>query len=101
MIPLVLAPSGCLPDTVSGRKSAEWECSLHCKPLTDVEIVAIVTLRAAFEGSIEEARQALAECDFGLALSPGSPLTRAQMTFVPEQNLRRGRAWFAKSQCMG
>ena len=46
------------------------------QPLTDVEIVAIVTLRAAFEGSIEEARQALAECDFGLALSPGSPLMR-------------------------
>ena len=74
MIPLVLASSRCVPDTLSCRKSAEWECSLHCKPLTDVEIVAIVTLRAAFEGSIEEARQALAECDFGLALSPGSPL---------------------------
>ena len=74
MIPLVLASGWCVPDTLSCRKSAEWECSLHCKPLTDVEIVAIVTLRAAFEGSIEEARQALAECDFGLALSPGSPL---------------------------
>ena len=58
-------PTGCVPD---GRKSAEWECSQHCKPLTDVEIVAIVTLRAAFEGSIEEARQALAECDFGCPL---------------------------------
>ena len=69
MIPLFLTPSRCVPDTVSCRKSAEWECSLHCKPLTDVEIVAIVTLRAAFEGSIEEARQALAECDFGLALT--------------------------------
>ena len=38
---------------------------MHCKPLTDIEIVAIVTFRAAFEGSIEEARQALAECDCG------------------------------------
>ena len=60
-------PTGCGLD---GRKSVVWEsvvweCSQHCKPLTDVEIVAIVTLRAAFEGSIEEARQALAECDFG------------------------------------
>ena len=62
---IMLAPSRCVPDTVSCRKSAEWECSPHCKPLTDVEIVAIVTLRAAFEGSIEEARQALAECDLG------------------------------------
>ena len=61
-------PTGCVPDTVSGRKSAEWECSVHCKPLTDVEIVAIVTFRAAFEGSIEEARQALAECDWGIPL---------------------------------
>ena len=33
-------PSRCPPD---GRKSGEWECSQHCKPLTDVEIVAIVT----------------------------------------------------------
>ena len=55
----------CFPDTVSGRKSAEWECSVHCKPLTDIEVVAIVTFRAAFEGCIEEARQALAECDWG------------------------------------
>ena len=61
-------PTGCVPDTVSGRKSAEWECSMHCKPLTDIEIVAIVTFRAAFEGSIEEARQALAECDWGVPL---------------------------------
>ena len=42
--------------TNNGRKSAECECSQHCKPLTGVEIVAIVTLRAAFEGSVEEAR---------------------------------------------
>ena len=28
-----------------------------------------------------------------LASSPGSPLARAHMTFAPEQNLRRGRAW--------
>ena len=37
----------------------------HCtanQVLTDVEIAAIVTFRAAFEGSIDEARQALAEC---------------------------------------
>ena len=53
---------------ISGRKSAEWDCSLHCQPLTDVEIVAIVIFRAAFEGSIEEARQALAECDWGVPL---------------------------------
>ena len=33
-------------NTLSGRKSAEWECSKNCKLLTDVEIVAIVTLRA-------------------------------------------------------
>ena len=62
-------PTGSVSDALSGRKSAEcnkeWECSLHCKPLTYFEIVAIVTLRAAFEGSIEEARQALTECDFG------------------------------------
>ena len=50
---------------LDGRKSVVWECSQHCKPLTDVEIVAIVTSRGAFEGSIEEAGQALAECDFG------------------------------------
>ena len=41
-------PTGCVPDTVSGG-------------LTDVEIVAIVAFKAAFEGSIEEARQALSE----------------------------------------
>ena len=34
----------------------------------------------------------------GLASSPGSPLARAHMTFAPEQNLRRGRAWYAKSR---
>ena len=38
------------------------------QPLTDVEIVAIVTFRATFEGSIEKARQALAECDWGVPL---------------------------------
>ena len=42
IIPLhvVQVPTGCVLD---GRKSAEWECSQHCKPQTDVEIVAIVT----------------------------------------------------------
>ena len=40
-------------------------CHTQTTESTDVEIVAIVTLRAAFEGSIEEARQALAECDLG------------------------------------
>ena len=29
------------------------ECSLHCKPLTDIDIVAIVTLRAALEGAVQ------------------------------------------------
>ena len=61
-------PTGCVPGTQSDKKSADckkWECSKHCKPLSDSEIVAIVTLKAAFDGSVQEARGALAECDFG------------------------------------
>ena len=62
-------PTGCVPDTQSDNKSAncqKWECSKHCKPLSDSQIVAIVTLKAAFDGSVQGARGALAECDFGL-----------------------------------
>ena len=33
-----------------------------------------------------------------VALSPGSPLTHAHMTFASEHKLRRGRAWYAKSR---
>ena len=60
--------TGCVPHVGSDKKSAEcrkWECSKHCKPLNEFEVVAIVTFRAAFELSVEEVRQALAKCDMG------------------------------------
>ena len=43
----------------------KWECHDECKPLTDSEVNAILSFRAAFDRSVEEARQALAKCDFG------------------------------------
>ena len=52
-------PTGCVPHVESDKKSAEcnkWECSKHCKPLNEFEVVSIVTFRAAFELSVEEVR---------------------------------------------
>ena len=60
--------TGCVPHVEYDKKSAEcnkWECSKHCKPLNEFEVVSIVTFRAAFELSVEEVRQALAKCDMG------------------------------------
>ena len=42
-----------------------WECHSECKPLSDSEIDTILSFRAAFDLSVEEARQALAKCDYG------------------------------------
>ena len=41
------------------------KCSRHCKPLSEFEVNAIVSFRAAFDLSVEEVRQALAKCDSG------------------------------------
>ena len=52
-------PPRCVPDPQSDKKSADcqkWECSIHCKPLSNSEIVAIVTLKAACDGSVQEGR---------------------------------------------
>ena len=56
------------PDTVSGDapvQSRKWKWSRHCKPLSQLEVNAIVCFRAAFDLSVEEVRQALAKCDLG------------------------------------
>ena len=42
-----------------------WECHSECKPLSDSVIDTILSFRAAFDLSVEEARQALAKCDYG------------------------------------
>jgi len=43
----------------------KWECSSECKPLTETEVDAIVSLRAAFENPMQEVRHALETCDDG------------------------------------
>jgi len=43
----------------------KWECSCECRPLTETEIDSIVSLRAAFENSMQEVRSALDTCDDG------------------------------------
>ena len=55
-------------DAMSGDapvQSRKWKCSRHCKPLSQPEVNAILCLRAAFDLSVEEVRQALAKCDMG------------------------------------
>ena len=58
-------PTGCVPHVEKSAECNKWECSKHCKPLNEFEVVSIVTFRAAFELSVEEVRQALAKCDMG------------------------------------
>ena len=43
----------------------KWECSSECKPVTDAEVDAIVSLKVAFEGPIEKVRHALDTCNEG------------------------------------
>ena len=43
----------------------KWECSSECKPITNVEVDSILTLKAAFENPIQEVRHALDTCDDG------------------------------------
>ena len=58
--------TGYVPDIESDTKShRKWVCLKQRKPLNDTEVVSIVTFRAAFELSVEEVRQALANCDLG------------------------------------
>jgi len=42
-----------------GKHPMKWECSSECKPLMETEVDAIVSLRAAFENSMQEVRHAL------------------------------------------
>ena len=42
-----------------------WECSVECKQVTDAEIAAIVSLRAAFDTPMHDLRHALEICDDG------------------------------------
>ena len=43
----------------------KWECSGECKIVTDIEVNAILTLKAVFEKPIQEVRHALDKCDDG------------------------------------
>ena len=43
----------------------KWECCSECKPVTDTEVDAILTLKAAFEKPPQTVRHALDECDSG------------------------------------
>ena len=43
----------------------KWECSSECKPLMETEVAAIVSLRAAFENSMQEVQHALEPRDDG------------------------------------
>ena len=47
--------TGCVPHVEKSAVSKKWECSKQCKPLNEFEVVSIVTFRAAFELSVEEA----------------------------------------------
>ena len=42
-----------------------WECSVECKQVTDAEVAAIVSLRAAFDAPMHDLRHALETCDDG------------------------------------
>ena len=42
-----------------GKHPMIWECSSECKPLTETEVDAIVSLRVAFENPMQEVRHAL------------------------------------------
>ena len=42
-----------------------WECSKKCKPISDSEVDAILSLKAAFDLSVENVRAALNTCDSG------------------------------------
>ena len=67
-------PTGCVPLIRNLLTVKSGNALNSCKPLSDYEIVAIVTLKAAFGGSVQEAMGTLlAECDFGapLATMPG------------------------------
>ena len=46
-------------------KKKKWECSGECKIVTDIEVNAILTLKAVFEKPIQEVRHALDKCDDG------------------------------------
>ena len=46
-------------------KKKRWECTTECKPLTDAEVDAILTLKESFNGPVEEVRDALDTCDEG------------------------------------
>ena len=46
-------------------KKKRWECTSECKPLTDVEVDAILSLKESFNGPVEEVRHALDVCDEG------------------------------------
>ena len=37
----------------------KWECSNECKPLTETEVDAIASIRAAFESPMQEVRHIL------------------------------------------
>ena len=43
----------------------KWECTSECKPLTEAEVHAIVTLKQAFMQEMPVVRQALDACDDG------------------------------------
>ena len=57
---------GCISNSDKGPVQAKmWECSKQCKPLSEFEVNAIVSFKAAFNQPVEKVRQALAECDMG------------------------------------
>ena len=43
----------------SSRTIKMWECSIECTQVTDAEVAAIVSLRAAFDAPMQELRHAL------------------------------------------
>jgi len=47
------------------KDPTKWECSCECKPLTETEVDAIVSLRAAFENPMQEVRHTLETCGDG------------------------------------
>ena len=48
-----------------GTQKKKWECCSECKPVTDMKVDAILTLKAAFKSPIEEVRHILDTCDEG------------------------------------
>ena len=52
-------------DHQCAKSIKRWECSSECKPISKGEVDAILSLKMAFQLSVEKVRAALATCHYG------------------------------------